>query len=451
MAIQWLFSAPAIQGEWSAQVDSSGSSVHYSTGKWGFYYQVMSACWAYTTDGRLVIQIPVRTWYQFGSGIDSWFFYPYVGDEMGPGQSINVYSDGYTWGRFYAILDSNNLTTLTFGVNISNAVGGNSCSLSNLPLITPSSVMGMIKVNGEYKVAEVFLKINGAWKRPIRKKQKINGVWLPSSSITVSYPVGTICSCSNGTTTYTATDTSGSYVFYVGNGDWIVSITDGTQVGRSQTFTIENDYTYITTTVAFTATITVYGGATETITYTGASEGSFTTNENGIGTAELPIGTYEFTAGLSKRTGSATLSGINIDLYLRPQSNCAYWFGVKIDGTWATKASASIVEQTNCLYGTTRRTSWEGLWVNNLFTGASKVKALIKRGDNIHNNNVALAAVDKWSVSAQSDLDTMTNENGYILMTRDIDTAETQGYGLRWLSSSSGVYSGVYVYAIWGE
>lgn len=93
--------------------------------------------------------------------------------------------------------------------------------------------MGMVKVNGEYKVAEVFVKINGTWKRPIRKKQKINGVWLPSSSITVSYPAGAICSCSNGTTTYTATDTSGSYVFYVGNGGWIISITDGTQVGRS--------------------------------------------------------------------------------------------------------------------------------------------------------------------------------------------------------------------------
>lgn len=49
-----------------------------------------------------------------------------------------------------------------------------------------------------------------------------------SATIAVTYPAGSTCTCSDGTTTLTAPDTSGSYTFTVPNaGTWTVSFTDG--------------------------------------------------------------------------------------------------------------------------------------------------------------------------------------------------------------------------------
>lgn len=49
-----------------------------------------------------------------------------------------------------------------------------------------------------------------------------------SASIAVTYPEGSTCTCSDGSTTLTAPDTSGSYTFQVPNaGTWTVSCTDG--------------------------------------------------------------------------------------------------------------------------------------------------------------------------------------------------------------------------------
>ena len=46
--------------------------------------------------------------------------------------------------------------------------------------------------------------------------------------IAVTYPVGSTCTCSNGSTSYTAPDTGGSYTFYVPRtGTWVVSCTNG--------------------------------------------------------------------------------------------------------------------------------------------------------------------------------------------------------------------------------
>lgn len=48
--------------------------------------------------------------------------------------------------------------------------------------------------------------------------------------ITANYPVGSTCTCSNGTTTYTAPDTSGIATFNLREiGEWVVTCTDGSQ------------------------------------------------------------------------------------------------------------------------------------------------------------------------------------------------------------------------------
>lgn len=62
-----------------------------------------------------------------------------------------------------------------------------------------------------------------------------------SATISVTYPAGSICTCSCGSTTLTAKDTSGKYDFIVPNtGNWTVSVTDGNDV-KSETVNITSD------------------------------------------------------------------------------------------------------------------------------------------------------------------------------------------------------------------
>lgn len=49
------------------------------------------------------------------------------------------------------------------------------------------------------------------------------------SIIAVTYPAGSTCSCTDGTKTLTAKDTSGNALFNVGLGEWTVTATNGTE------------------------------------------------------------------------------------------------------------------------------------------------------------------------------------------------------------------------------
>lgn len=57
----------------------------------------------------------------------------------------------------------------------------------------------------------------------------LKGAGRVFSIISVTYPEGSICTCSNGTTTLTAKDTSGKALFNVTVGEWTVSCTDGSE------------------------------------------------------------------------------------------------------------------------------------------------------------------------------------------------------------------------------
>lgn len=64
--------------------------------------------------------------------------------------------------------------------------------------------------------------------------------------IGVTYPVGSVCTATNGTLTFTAEDTSGSYVFQIPQPSstpetWTVSCTDGT---RNKSATVSISYQY---------------------------------------------------------------------------------------------------------------------------------------------------------------------------------------------------------------
>lgn len=60
------------------------------------------------------------------------------------------------------------------------------------------------------------------------------------SVIAVTYPEGSVCTCSDGTTTLTARDTSGKALFNVSTGTWTVTATDGSRT-TSNTVSITSE------------------------------------------------------------------------------------------------------------------------------------------------------------------------------------------------------------------
>ena len=60
--------------------------------------------------------------------------------------------------------------------------------------------------------------------------------------IATTYPAGSTCTCTNGVNTYTAEDTSGTYIFTVPSiGEWTVTSSNGSFT-KSKTITISNIY-----------------------------------------------------------------------------------------------------------------------------------------------------------------------------------------------------------------
>ena len=67
------------------------------------------------------------------------------------------------------------------------------------------------------------------------------------SIIAVTYPEGSVCTCSNGTKTMKARDTSGKALFNVTVGEWTVSCTDGSQmISRSFAITAARQVELVT-------------------------------------------------------------------------------------------------------------------------------------------------------------------------------------------------------------
>ena len=62
----------------------------------------------------------------------------------------------------------------------------------------------------------------------------LSGEAAPYAAISVTYPAGSVCTCTKGTKTYKAKNTSGLALFAVPEvGEWTVSCTDGTQTASA--------------------------------------------------------------------------------------------------------------------------------------------------------------------------------------------------------------------------
>lgn len=70
------------------------------------------------------------------------------------------------------------------------------------------------------------------------------------SVIAVTYPSGSLCTCSNGTKTLKARDTSGRALFNVPAGEWTVTATDGDKT-KSQTVSITAEGQFESVTLAY--------------------------------------------------------------------------------------------------------------------------------------------------------------------------------------------------------
>ena len=118
------------------------------------------------------------------------------------------------------------------------------------------------------------------------------------ATISVTYPEGSICTCSDGATTLTAPDTSGSHTFTVNSaGDWTVTITDGEET-KTETVTITEDGQSESITIGYE--LWVFDGAngvdnTGGFTVTTTGQSSYTVSDTIYVNAYGQGGTYEGT------------------------------------------------------------------------------------------------------------------------------------------------------------
>lgn len=89
------------------------------------------------------------------------------------------------------------------------------------------------------------------------------------SVIAVTYPAGSICTCTNGTRTLKARDTSGKALFNVPVGTWTVSCTDGSKTASKEVSITEEGQNE---TIILSYTLVLYNAGYDNVSVTGGWE-----------------------------------------------------------------------------------------------------------------------------------------------------------------------------------
>lgn len=140
-----------------------------------------------------------------------------------------------------------------------------------------------------------------------------------AATINVTYPAGSTLTCTDGTITLTAPDTSGSYSFIVPNaGTWTVSSTNGSQ-SDSEAVSITADGQSVSVTLAyFSATINITYPAASTCVVTD-SGGAIVASDSNTGSSAktwtatvTTTGTYTVTATTTDGSGNTKSSNVSI-------------------------------------------------------------------------------------------------------------------------------------------
>lgn len=130
------------------------------------------------------------------------------------------------------------------------------------------------------------------------------------SIIAVTYPEGSVCTCSNNTTTMAAKDTSGKALFNVTVGEWTVTATDGDKT-KSQTVSITADGQIENVTISYVIDLInsndITGGWS--VGYNQNSTPTITTDVDKITVSSKSTNTYQENICTAVTKNSIDLSG----------------------------------------------------------------------------------------------------------------------------------------------
>ncbi len=134
-----------------------------------------------------------------------------------------------------------------------------------------------------------------------------------SATIAVTWPAGSTCKCTNGSTELTAPDTSGNYTFTVTNtGTWTVSCTDGTQTA-STTVSITADGQSATAKLAYD--LVLYDSGDQYTDITGGWTGVGYTSSGAEGPGTLGDAAMIFNGDGTHQPTLGTLNSIDFTGY----------------------------------------------------------------------------------------------------------------------------------------
>ncbi len=130
-----------------------------------------------------------------------------------------------------------------------------------------------------------------------------------SALITTTWPEGSTCSCTDGTSTLYAPDTSGSYVFNVpSTGTWTVSCTNGDKTAsKSVSITAEGQTESVTLTYAYLSIFKEGTGAVQTLTKLKQSASTISIESAGI--------TFSYTSSNNAAVMAVTTNEVDLTEY----------------------------------------------------------------------------------------------------------------------------------------
>lgn len=199
---------------------------------------------------------------------------------------------------------------------------------------------------------------------------------IKKSTIIVKYPIGSICTCTNGTVTYTALDDSGAAAFAVGIGEWIITSTDGTYTASENiNITFEGQIEIVTLEYDL---ILYKPGMTEGVTGLGWQSGSYQVKL-------IPDITYAEDALYIQYTAS-NIGG---------RTGVAYWGPINLTEYSSIEVELTMEGITTASYATAN-----GLFVwTTVGSGYYPVTAIAK--DQIASNDETLLTVDISSITGE--------------------------------------------------
>lgn len=179
-----------------------------------------------------------------------------------------------------------------------------------------------------------------------------------SATITVAYPSGSTLTCSDGTTTLTATSTTGSYTFTVPNaGTWTVSCTDGSSTASTDV-SITSDGQTASVTLSY-ALYLYNNGAVSGYSWTAKDDEGTDTTITDKGTylqliADVSVYAVFYSKSKINVSGYKTLKMTLTNVSMQIDSGDTIWFGLSsntnVQGTgMSTKTEYSSFSGTKTL------------------------------------------------------------------------------------------------------